>query len=107
MKNAQKTGGKMKLIPLGDRVLVRPYTEDELQKTASGIYIPDTVAKEKSEQGEVIAVGEGRYHDGKIIPMKIKVGDRVVFSKYGYEEVKVNGEDLYIFKEDNILGIVK
>lgn len=97
---------KVSIVPLGDRVLVRPNAPEK-EKTKSGIYIPDTVQKEKPAEGEVIAVGEGRYEDGKIVPMNIKVGDKVIFSKYSYEEVKVDGEDLYILKEENIFAIIK
>ncbi|HEY4496232.1 MAG TPA: co-chaperone GroES [Candidatus Paceibacterota bacterium] len=97
-----------KIIPLGDRVLIKPIVTDELsQKTDSGIIIPDTVSKEKPEQGKVIAVGEGRYEDGKLVKPRVKEGDRVLFSKYGYDEVKVDDEELFIIKEENILAIIK
>lgn len=92
--------------PLGDRVLVKPVSPSD-KKTDSGIIIPDTVDKEKPEQGKIVAVGEGRYEDGKIIPVRVKVGDRVMFSKYGYDEIKVEGEEYFIIKEDNILAIIK
>lgn len=95
-----------KITPLADRVLVRPFSVEEMNTTASGIIIPDTVSKEKPEQGVVLAVGEGRYEDGKRVPVLVKVGDKVVFSRYGYEEVKVDGEEFYILKEDNILAII-
>lgn len=99
---------RSKLIPLGDRVLIQPFESDELaMKTESGIIIPDTVSKEKPEQGKVLAVGEGRYEDGKLIAPRVKVGDKVIFSKYGYDEVKVGDEELFIIKEDNILAIIK
>lgn len=95
-------------MPLGDRVLVKPIDADELAtKTDSGIIIPDTVSKEKPEQGKVMAVGEGRYDDGKLIKPRVKEGDRVLFSKYGYDEVKVDDEELFIIKEENILAIIK
>ena len=96
-----------KIIPLGDRILLKPFSAEELNTTASGIIIPDTVNKEKPEQGKVIAVGNGRWEDGKIIPILVKVGDRVVFSRYGYEEVKHEGEEYYILKEENILAVIK
>ena len=96
-----------KIIPLGDRILLKPFSAEELNTTASGIIIPDTVSKEKPEQGKVIAVGNGRWEDGKIIPILVKVGDRVVFSRYGYEEVKHEGEEYYILKEENILAVIK
>ncbi|HEY4515686.1 MAG TPA: co-chaperone GroES [Candidatus Paceibacterota bacterium] len=95
-------------MPLGDRVLVKPLDTDEMSKTASGIIIPDTVSKEKPEQGLVIALGEGRVNqDGKKIPMSLKVGDKIIFSKYGYDEVKYEGEEYYILKEENIFAVIK
>jgi chaperonin GroES len=100
-KNAQG-----KISPLGDRVLVRPFS-DESTKTASGIIIPDTIDKEKPEQGVVIAVGPGRYIDGERRPIEVSQGDKVVFSKYGYDEVRVGDEEYYLIKEDNILAIIK
>jgi len=97
-----------KIIPLGDRVLVKPIDTDELAtKTDSGIIIPDTVSKEKPEQGKVLAVGEGRYDDGKLIKPRVKEGDRILFSKYGYDEIKIEDEELFIIKEENILAIIK
>lgn len=95
--------------PLGDRVVVRRLTDEETgTKSASGIIIPDTVNKEKPEQGMVVAVGEGRWdEDGeKRIPMDVKVGDRIVFTKYGYDEVKIGGEELFIVSSSSILGII-
>lgn len=95
--------------PLSDRVVVRRLTEDEAgTKSASGIIVPDTVSKEKPEQGMVIAVGDGKWdEDGeKRIPMDVKVGDRIIFSKYGYDEVKIAGEELYIVSASSILGII-
>lgn len=97
-----------KIIPLGDRVLVKPFSEEDTKKTKSGIIIPETVDKERPEQGKVIAVGEGRTTDeGKVLPMKVKVGDLVIFSKYGPDEVKVNGDEYFMLKEENILAIIK
>jgi len=91
--------------PLHDRVLVRRVEEEE--KTKGGIIIPDT-AKEKPQEGEVIAVGPGaRAEDGSITPLDVKVGDRVLFSKYGGTDVKIDGEDLTILRESDILGIVE
>lgn len=95
--------------PIGDRVVVRRLTDEETgTKSASGIIIPDTVSKEKPEQGIVVAVGLGKWdEDGeKRVPMDVKVGDRVVFSKYGYDEVKVGGEELYIVSSGSILAIL-
>ena len=98
---------KRKIIPLGDRVLLKPLS-DEDKKTASGIIIPDTISQEKPEQGKVIAVGAGRIgDDGKIIPVSVKVGDTVIFSKYGPDEIKVDGEEYYILSEGSILEIIK
>lgn len=95
--------------PLQDRVVVRRLTEEESgTKSVSGIIIPDTVSKEKPEQGIVVAVGEGKWdEDGeKRIPMDVKVGDRIVFSKYGFDEVKVGGEELYIVSMSSVLAIL-
>ncbi|GGJ04221.1 molecular chaperone GroES [Alicyclobacillus cellulosilyticus] len=92
------------LKPLADRVVVRPLEREE--KTASGIFLPDT-AKEKPQEGEVIAVGPGRYEDGKRIEMEVKVGDRVIFSKYAGTEVKVDNQELLILRESDILAIVQ
>ncbi len=93
--------------PLGDRVLVKPFSQDEMKTTASGIIIPDTVSQEKPEQGEVIAVGDGKWDKGARVPVGVKVGDKVVFSRYGYEEVKLAGVEYYILKEENILAVIK
>ncbi|GGJ13604.1 molecular chaperone GroES [Alicyclobacillus cellulosilyticus] len=92
------------LKPLADRVVVRPLEREE--KTASGIFLPDT-AKEKPQEGEVIAVGPGRYEDGKRIEMDVKVGDRVIFSKYAGTEIKVDNQELLILRESDILAIVQ
>ncbi len=95
----------MNFRPLHDRVLVRRIEADD--KTAGGIIIPDT-AKEKPSQGEVVAVGPGgRDETGKLIPIDIKAGDRVLFGKWFGTEVKIDGEDLLIMKESDILGIVE
>jgi len=96
------------VVPLGDRVLVRPFAVEEVEtKNAFGIIIPDTVVKEKPEQGEVVAIGEGRHEHGKSIAMKVHVGDKVIFSKYGFDDVTVCGIEYYILKEENILAIIK
>lgn len=95
--------------PLGDRVVVRPLTEDELgTRSPAGIIIPDTVSKEKPEQGVVVAVGSGKWNeDGdQRIPMEISVGDRVLFSKYGYDEVKVGGREYYVVSESSLLAVI-
>ncbi|HEY8080927.1 MAG TPA: co-chaperone GroES [Acidimicrobiales bacterium] len=96
----------MKLNPLDDRIVVRPNESEEM--TASGLVIPDT-AKEKPQQGEVLAVGPGRRSDtsGEIIPLDVKVGDTVVYSKYGGTEITVDGEDLLILTGRDVLATVK
>lgn len=104
-----KIGEGSTVKPLQDRVVVRRLTDVETgTKSASGIIIPDTVNKEKPEQGIVVAVGAGKWdEDGeKRIPMDVKVGDRVVFSKYGFDEVKVGGEELYIVSGSSILAVI-
>ncbi len=94
----------MNFRPLHDRVLVRRVEAEE--KTAGGIIIPDT-AKEKPQEGEVVAAGSGaKNEDGKVTPLDVKAGDRILFGKWSGTEVKVNGEDLLIMKESDILGIV-
>ena len=95
----------MKFRPLHDRVVVKRIEEDA--KTAGGIIIPDT-AKEKPQQGEVIAVGPGaRDESGKVNALDVKVGDRVLFGKWSGSEVKIDGEDLLIMKESDILGVLE
>ncbi len=95
----------MKIRPLQDRVLVKRVEEE--QKTKGGIIIPDT-AKEKPVEGEVIAVGNGKVlDDGSVRKLDVKVGDRVLFGKYGGTEVKVDGEDRLILREDDILGVLE
>ena len=94
----------MKVKPIGDRVLVKPAKEEETKK--GGIIIPDT-AKEKPQEGKVIAIGTGKTDEsGKKIPFEVKVGDRVLISKYGGTEIKIDGEEYQILREDDILGIV-
>jgi chaperonin GroES len=95
----------MKIRPLQDRVIVKRIEEEE--KTKGGIIIPDT-AKEKPSEGKVIAVGPGKVtDDGKKIPMDVKVGDRVLFGKYSGMEIKIEGEEHLIMREDDIVGIVE
>jgi chaperonin GroES len=99
-------GGKfMKIRPLQDRVIVERIAEEE--KTKGGIIIPDT-AKEKPQEGKVIAVGKGKVSDeGKVIPLTVKAGDKILFSKYAGSEIKLNGNEYLIMREDDILGIVE
>jgi len=95
----------MKFRPLHDRVLVKPLEAET--KTAGGIIIPDT-AKEKPMEGKVIAIGPGaRGEDGKLVPMDVKKGDRVLYGKWSGTEVKVDGDDMLIIKESDIMGIVE
>ena len=90
--------------PLHDRILVRRMAEDE--KTAGGLFIPDS-AKEKPQKGEIIACGKGRVtEDGKVLPLEVKAGDRVLFGKYAGTELKLNGEELLMMREEDILGII-
>ena len=97
--------GKMKIRPLQDRVILRRLEEEE--KTEGGIIIPDT-AKEKPMEGKVVAVGKGKVLEGgKVAPLDVKEGDRVLFSKYAGTEVKLDGEEHLIMREDDILGIVE
>ncbi len=92
----------VKLQPLADRVVVKPIEREE--KTKSGIYLPDT-AKEKPQEGEVVAVGPGRLtEDGKRIAMDVKVGDTVIYARYGGSPVKIDGEELIILRESDILA---
>ena len=95
----------MKIRPLHDRIIVKRLEEE--RKTASGIVIPDTAA-EKPDQGEVKAVGKGKKTDeGKIIPLDVKVGDRVLFGKYSGQTVKVDGDELLVMREEDIMGVVE
>ncbi len=90
--------------PLEDRIVVRPL--DAEQTTASGLVIPDT-AKEKPQEGEVLAVGPGRYEDGNRVPVDVQVGDKVVYSKYGGTEVKYDGEEYLILSARDVLAVVE
>jgi len=94
----------MKIKPLGDRILVQP--SKELEKTRGGILLPDT-AKEKPMEGKVIAAGEGKKNeDGKVVPLSLKVGDKVLYGKYSSTEITVDGEEYLIIKEDDVLAII-
>jgi chaperonin GroES len=94
----------MKLKPLGDRLLVRPVEEEET--TASGIVLPDT-AKEKPQKGKVLAVGDGKIEDGERIPLDVAEGDEVLYSKYGGTDITVDGEDLLVLRESDVLAKVE
>jgi len=95
----------VKIRPLHDRVIVKRLEEQE-QRSAGGIIIPDT-AKEKPQEGKVVAVGAGRREDGKVIPPDVKAGDRILFGKYAGSEIKLDGEEHLILREEDILGIVE
>ena len=100
---------EINLKPLADRVVVRPLTDEEAGNVSkSGIIIPDTAKKDKPEQGIVMAVGAGKWdEDGeKRIPMEVKVGDKVMFSKYGFDEVKLEDREYYVLSESSILAII-
>ena len=99
----------LKIKPLGDRVLLEALSPDErAKKTKSGIIIPDTAEKEKPQEGKVVAVGEGKIlENGKVISLSVKKGDRVLFSKYGPSEIKVDGKEYLIAKEEDILAIIE
>ncbi len=95
----------MGVRPLHDRILVRRMAEEE--KTAGGLFIPDT-AKEKPQRGEIVAAGKGRVtEDGKILPLEVKAGDKVLFSKYAGTEIKLSGEEYLMMREEDVLGIVQ
>ena len=95
----------MKLRPMHDRIIVKRVEEESV--TAGGIFIPET-AKEKPQKGEIMAVGNGKKtEDGKVIPLDVKVGDKVLFGKYSGTEVKIEGEEYLIMREDDILGVME
>jgi chaperonin GroES len=96
----------LSIKPLGDRIVVLP-TEKGEEKHASGMILADTANKEKPATGTVVAVGPGRYEDGKLVPMTVKVGDKILFSKYGYDDVKMNGEEYYVLSEASVLAVLK
>jgi chaperonin GroES len=100
-----RKGERMKFRPLHDRIIVKRLEEE--RKTASGIVIPDTAA-EKPDQGEIVAVGKGKKDDqGKLIPIDVKVGDRVLFGKYSGQTVKVKGDELLVMREEDIMGVIE
>ena len=100
---ATKSAAAVKLTPLADRVVVKALEETETMR--GGLYIPDT-AKEKPQQGEIIAVGPGRYEKDKRVPMELKVGDRVLYGKYSGTEVTIEGEQYLILREQDVLAVV-
>jgi chaperonin GroES len=96
----------MKIRPLYDRIVVKRI-DDDTEKTAGGLFIPDS-AKEKPQQGEVIAVGQGkRGDDGKLMPLDVKAGDRILFGKYSGSDIKMDGEEYMIMREDEVLGVLE
>jgi chaperonin GroES len=96
---------RMKIRPLHDRVIVKRIEEE--RKSAGGIVIPDTAA-EKPDQGEIVAVGKGKKDDqGKLIPIDVKIGDRVLFGKYSGQTVKVKGDELLVMREEDIMGVIE
>lgn len=106
-KDLPAQAGKTAIQPLGNRVLIRPFTKEEVTKKNSfGIILPDTDAKQKMEQGTVLATGPGLYDDGKLVKVAVQKGDVVAFSKYGFDDIEVDGEVLYLIKEENILAIL-
>lgn len=97
----------MNLKPLADRVVIEPLREGKEGKTKSGLYLPETVDKERPEQGKVVATGPGKLtKDGKRLPMGVKKGDTVIFTKYGPNEIKVEGKEYLIAREEDILAII-
>jgi chaperonin GroES len=103
--SAGGTGVTMKIRPLYDRIVVK-RVEGEAEKTHGGLYIPDS-AKEKPQEGEVVAVGKGkRLEDGKVVPLDVQAGDRILFGKYSGSEIKLDGEEYMIMREDEVLGIL-
>jgi chaperonin GroES len=100
---ATKSATGAKVNPLADRVVIKAMEESEQMR--GGLYIPDT-AKEKPQQGEIIAVGPGKYEDGKLVPMGVKVGDKVLYGKYSGTEVTIEGEQLLILRESDVLAVI-
>jgi len=100
---ATKGKSKLKIQPLGDRVVVRPL--EEVEEMRGGLYIPDT-AKEKPLQGEIMAVGPGRFEKGERVPMELEVGQKVLYSKYAGTDVRVDDDELLIIKESDVLAVI-
>ena len=100
---ATKTAESTKVSPLADRVVVKPLEETETMR--GGLFIPDT-AKEKPQQGEIVAVGPGRFEEGKRVPMEVKAGDRVLYGKYSGSEVTIDGDTVLILRESDVLAVI-
>jgi chaperonin GroES len=100
---ATKSAASTKVSPLADRVVVKALEETEQMR--GGLYIPDT-AKEKPQQGEIVAVGPGRFDEGKRVPMDVQVGDKVLYGKYSSTEVTIDGEQLLILRESDVLAVI-
>jgi chaperonin GroES len=96
----------LSIAPLGDRVVVKPADKNEEKTSAFGIIIPETADKERPAKGTVVAVGPGKTEDGKLIAMNVKVGQMVLFSKYGYDEIKLDGQEYFILAESQILAVI-
>lgn len=94
----------MNVKPLGDRVLIKPL--EKPAKTSAGIYLADTGTKERPQEGEIVAVGPGKYDDGELCPMTLKVGDKVLFTKYGPSEITVDGVEMLVASESDVLAII-
>ncbi len=104
-KDVAGKSAAIRFKPSGDRVLVKPHEAAD-EKSPSGIIIPDSARKEKPERGTIVAVGEGKRTDkGDILPVRYRVGDKIMFSKYGYDEVMIDEIEYYVISENNILGI--
>jgi chaperonin GroES len=101
-----QTKSKFAIRPLGDRVVVKPADKGGEKKLASGLIIPPSADKERPMSGTVVAVGPGKYEEGKLVPMQLRKGDEILFAKYGYEEVKVNGEEYFIISEASVLAVI-
>jgi len=96
----------LSIVPLADRVVVKPASKNEEKTLASGIIIPESSDKERPAKGTIVAVGPGKTEDGTLVPMTVKVGQTVLFSKYGYDEVKIDNEEYLILSESQILAII-
>lgn len=104
MASKDSTNKHLSIRPLGDRVVVKPEAKEE--KSAMGIIIPDSAKQDAPSKGTVVAVGPGRFEDGNHVAVAVSVGDSVLFSKYGYDEVKIDGTEYYILSESSILAVL-